>query len=75
MERPYDDVREAFTEADARFKEALTSAFSAHTKCVALFLTTLERVERREADLEARIADIQESVEELRRLLLERGQQ
>jgi len=68
MERPYDDVRDAFTDADARFKEALTSAFAAHTRCVATFLTALERVEKREAEL-------QESVEELRRLLLERGHQ
>lgn len=66
-DRPYDDVRAAFTDADTRFKEALTSAFTAHTRCVAMFLAALDRVEKRETEL-------QESVEELRRLLLERGQ-
>ena len=68
MERPYDDLRAAFTEADTRFKEALTSAFTAHTQCVAMFLAALERVEKHEAEL-------QENDIELRRLILEQGEQ
>ena len=70
-DRPYDNIRQQFTDADTRFKEALTSAFSAHTQCVALFHAALTRVEQREAATDARLAELQESVEELRRLLLE----
>lgn len=60
---PYDADRELFTDADARFQESLSSAFTAHAKCVALFLAMLTQIEKREAEL-------QESVDELRRLLL-----
>ena len=66
LDPPYDDARDAFTEANARFQESLSSAFAAHTRCVATFLTTLSRVERREDDL-------QESVAELKALIREQG--
>jgi phage shock protein A len=65
---PYDDARAAFTDADTRFQQSLSSAFAAHTQCVGAFFAMVERVERREAAL-------QESVAELRHLVLEQGQQ
>jgi cell division protein FtsL len=67
-EQPYDDARAAFTDADTRFQQALSAAFAAHTRCVGAFFAMVERVERREAEL-------QESVAELRHLVLEQGKQ
>jgi len=69
----YDANRELFIDTDTRFQESLTSAFANHAKCVALFLATLERVEQREDALQTSVADLRESVEELKKLLMEKG--
>lgn len=66
MSSDYDADREAFTDASTRFQESLSSAFAAHTRCVATFLAILTRVEKREAEL-------QESVDELKRLVLDKN--
>jgi hypothetical protein len=66
MNEEYEQFRQQFTEAGTRFQQHLAAAFTSHAQVVSAFLATLARVEQRETDL-------QERVDELKRLLLERS--
>jgi hypothetical protein len=74
-DQPYDAARAAFTEADTRFQQALSSAFAAHTQGVAAFFAMLRQVEQREGALTTSVAELTESVAELKALILEQGGQ
>lgn len=64
----YESFREQFAAAHERFETAMTAAARAHFDGIVLVAEVLERVERRQTKLA-------ESVDELKRLMLEQGAQ
>jgi hypothetical protein len=66
--KPYDTIREQFLESNDRFQQAMLEAIRAHQAGVLMFVDLLTAVEKREDDL-------QESVDELKRLTLDQGEQ
>jgi len=68
MPNRYDGFREQFAESNDRFQQAILQAIHAHQAGVAIVGELIRAVGDREAQLE-------ESIEELKRLILEQGDQ
>ncbi len=62
----YDATREQFLESNDRFQQAMLEAIRAHQAGVLIFVDLLRQVEHREDEL-------QESIDELKRLTLDQG--
>lgn len=66
MTNRYDATRERFLESNDRFQQAMLEAIRAHQAGVLIFVELLQQVEHREDEL-------QESIDELKRLTLDQG--